>query len=155
MENGEPFFSKEVKLLTLACRFVPYDQWLVTHVDSSWTIHEVKSWILAKCIASNTFGHTTESPNLPIISPPAKPKTKPSRRPASPIVFAEFSPSEGGPTHGTRYESDRPAKEEKLKGTSRKRRARGRPISPITFAPIGVPDVDTGGEDDPLKRRYG
>ncbi|KAJ4468410.1 hypothetical protein C8J55DRAFT_492412 [Lentinula edodes] len=142
--------KQEVKLLTIACRFVPYDQWLVTHVDSSWTINEVKSWIVAKCIASSSSRtNPTTNFNLPPIHPPAKPKTKPSRRPASPIVFAEFPHSNGGPIHNPTSKLDGISKEDKYK--RRKRRSRGRPISPITFAPIGVVDPQDDSEDDAAK----
>lgn len=125
---------------------VPYDQWLVTHVDSSWTIKEVKAWILAKCIANNTSVNApAQSPQLPPINPPAKPKTKPARRPASPIVFAEFGPSDRSAAHNP---GDGPILEEKYNG--KKRRGRGRPISPITFAPIGGLDSKRGSDDDDL-----
>ncbi|KIK60974.1 hypothetical protein GYMLUDRAFT_599350 [Collybiopsis luxurians FD-317 M1] len=142
--------EKQVKLLTVACRFVPYDQWLVTHVDSSWTITQVKSWILAKCIANNSIGSPpSPSPNLPPINPPTKPKTKPARRPASPIIFAEFSPVDGNPARAPGHNLDEPVKEEKPK--RRKRRGRGRPISPITFAPIGNGDQGDESDYDPFK----
>ncbi|KAJ3915331.1 hypothetical protein F5877DRAFT_81942 [Lentinula edodes] len=156
MASGETYCfqekeaKQEVKLLTIACRFVPYDQWLVTHVDSAWTINEVKSWIVAKCIASSpSRTNPTSNFNLPPIHPPAKPKTKPSRRPASPIVFAEFPPSNGGPIHSPASKLDGISKEDKFK--RKKRRSRGRPISPITFAPIGVVDPQDDSEDDAVK----
>ncbi|KAJ4471475.1 hypothetical protein J3R30DRAFT_1084140 [Lentinula aciculospora] len=153
MDTGETYCfqgkeaRQEVKLLTIACRFVPYDQWLVTHVDSSWSINEVKSWILAKCIA-NSSSHSSSSltPDLPLIHPPAKPKKKLPRRPASPIVFAEFPPS-GVPVQGSG--SNLEVKADKVK--RKKRRSRGRPISPITFAPIGVVDPRDDSEDDVTK----
>lgn len=101
---------------------------------------------MAKCIANNSSGNApAPSPLLPPINPPPKPKTKPARRPASPIIFAAFSPSDT--PHSP---DDGPVKEEKSKG--KKRRGRGRPISPITFAPIGVVDPKNGSDgEDPSK----
>ncbi|KAJ3995122.1 hypothetical protein F5050DRAFT_357264 [Lentinula boryana] len=151
MDTGETYrfqgaeLKQEVKLLTIACRFVPYDQWLVTHVDSSWKINQVKSWILAKCVAnSSSRSRPTPIFNLPLIHPPAKPKTKLSKRPASPIIFADFPLSSEGPSHSPGYHSDGQSKEDKAK--RKKRRGRGRPISPITFAPIGV-DLQDDSEE--------
>lgn len=119
-------------------------------MDSAWTINEVKSWMVAKCIASSpSRTNPTSNFNLPPIHPPAKPKMKPSRRPASPIVFAEFPPSNGGPIHSPASKLDGISKEDKSK--RKKRRSRGRPISPITFAPIGVVDPQDDSEDDAVK----
>ncbi|KAJ3770891.1 hypothetical protein FB446DRAFT_130865 [Lentinula raphanica] len=133
--------KQEVQLLTIACRFVPYDQWLVTHVDSSWTINEVKLWVLAKCAANSPSRSGPASvSNLPPIHPPTRPKKKTPKRPASPIVFAEFSPASGGPSHSPTHNPDGQAKADKAK--RKQRRSRGRPISPITFAPIGVDPQD-------------
>ncbi|KIJ66645.1 hypothetical protein HYDPIDRAFT_127846 [Hydnomerulius pinastri MD-312] len=56
-------------LIPLACRFVPYDQWFVTHLDDDWKVKQVKYWILSKC-------------NLIQASDP------PTQRPVSPITFA-------------------------------------------------------------------
>ncbi|KAJ3851039.1 hypothetical protein EV368DRAFT_83935 [Lentinula lateritia] len=105
---------------------------------------------MAKCIASShSRTNPTSNFDLPPIHPPAKPKTKPSRRPASPIVFAEFPPSTGGPIHSPASKLDGTSKEDKSK--RKKRRSRGRPISPITFAPIGVVDPQDDSEDDAVK----
>lgn len=54
---------------------VPYDQWFVTHLDSSWRIHQVKLWLLSKANSLHA---------------PADP---PRYRPVSPIVFANDSES--------------------------------------------------------------
>ncbi|KAJ6581942.1 hypothetical protein B0H19DRAFT_1252101 [Mycena capillaripes] len=35
-------------LLSLACRFLPHDQWFTTHIDPDWKVKQVKSWLLAK-----------------------------------------------------------------------------------------------------------
>ncbi|KAF8216916.1 hypothetical protein K438DRAFT_407051 [Mycena galopus ATCC 62051] len=65
-------------LLSLACRFLPHDQWFTTHVDPDWKVKQVKSWLLAKC--------------LPYAAPPSPPLRQfPHRkpqRPPSPITFA-------------------------------------------------------------------
>lgn len=62
----------------IACRFVPYDQWLLTHLHNDWKIKQVKHWILAKC-------------NL------AKPPELPQRRLDSPITFFPISGLPGRP----------------------------------------------------------
>lgn len=68
-------------LVPIACRFstyslpgrpcrsnraipVPYDQWLVTHLDDKWKVKQVKHWILSKCnlLSSGTKTHRSVSP---------------------------------------------------------------------------------------------
>ncbi|KAJ7705186.1 hypothetical protein B0H16DRAFT_1636682 [Mycena metata] len=69
--------SSASPLLSLACRFLPHDQWFTTHVDSDWKVKQVKSWLLAKC--------------LPYAAPPSPPLRQSARkniRPPSPITFA-------------------------------------------------------------------
>ncbi|KAJ7250510.1 hypothetical protein B0H12DRAFT_1234388 [Mycena haematopus] len=64
-------------LLSVACRFLPHDQWFTTHVDPDWKVKQVKSWLLAKC--------------LPYAAPPSPPLRQSARkpqRPPSPITFA-------------------------------------------------------------------
>ncbi|KAJ6620605.1 hypothetical protein B0H10DRAFT_2021032 [Mycena sp. CBHHK59/15] len=63
-------------LLSLACRFLPHDQWFTTHVDPDWKVKQVKSWLLAKCL-----------PYAAPPSPPLRQKRRP-QRPPSPITFA-------------------------------------------------------------------
>ncbi|KAK1215002.1 hypothetical protein PQX77_022413 [Marasmius sp. AFHP31] len=114
----------ERRNIALACRFIPYDQWLVTHVDTTWTISQLKSWFIAKCIAtsgSSNFSASSLSLAFPFLHVPAKPRSKPPRRPTSPIVFAP--------------------------------EPKGRAISPIRFAPLGPPnpsssDVGLGGSSE-------
>lgn len=65
MNNKRSFFSN----LT-----VPYDQWLITHLDTSWTIKQVKHWILSKC-------NIEDAPDLP------------RYRSVSPITFASSAQS--------------------------------------------------------------
>ncbi|KAJ8089356.1 hypothetical protein PM082_014604 [Marasmius tenuissimus] len=101
----------ERRNIALACRFIPYDQWLVTHVDTTWTISQLKSWFIAKCIStsgSTNFSASSLSLAFPFLHVPAKPRSKPPRRPTSPIVFAP--------------------------------EPKGRAISPIRFAPLGPPN---------------
>ncbi|KAJ6481299.1 hypothetical protein C8R47DRAFT_595235 [Mycena vitilis] len=64
-------------LLSLACRFLPHDQWFTTHVDPDWKIKQVKSWLLAKCL-----------PYAAPPSPPLRQSTRKPQRPPSPITFA-------------------------------------------------------------------
>ncbi|KAG2756625.1 hypothetical protein P692DRAFT_20766288 [Suillus brevipes Sb2] len=56
-------------LLAVACRFVPYDQWFITHLDDNQKVKQVKHWILSKC-------NIIQTPYLP------------AQRPVSPITFA-------------------------------------------------------------------
>ncbi|KAG7089092.1 hypothetical protein E1B28_010801 [Marasmius oreades] len=98
------------QIIPIACRFIPYDQWLVTHVDTSWKISQLKTWFIAKCIstsASTSVNIVTSA--FPFLNVPPKPRPKPLRRPASPIVFAPDP------------------------------RPKPRAISPIRFAPLGSP----------------
>ncbi|CAK5283236.1 unnamed protein product [Mycena citricolor] len=64
-------------LLSVACRYLPHDQWFTTHVDTDWKIKQVKSWLLAKCL-----------PYAAPPSPPARQAVKKPQRPPSPITFA-------------------------------------------------------------------
>ncbi|OCH91944.1 hypothetical protein OBBRIDRAFT_886637 [Obba rivulosa] len=80
--------SESLEVLPVACRFVSTDQWLVTHLQTSWTIAQVKDWLIAK------FVSTSSSRLLP---------THPSRRrrrPASPITFStgQFHRKKGADT---------------------------------------------------------
>lgn len=56
-------------LLAVACRFVPYDQWFITHLDDNQKVKQVKHWILSKCNIIQTSHF-------------------PAQRPVSPITFA-------------------------------------------------------------------
>ncbi|KIK80657.1 hypothetical protein PAXRUDRAFT_158082 [Paxillus rubicundulus Ve08.2h10] len=56
-------------LIPMACRFIPYDQWFLTHLDDNWKVKQVKHWILSKC-------NLIQSPDPP------------TQRPVSPITFA-------------------------------------------------------------------
>ncbi|EJD01944.1 uncharacterized protein FOMMEDRAFT_134581 [Fomitiporia mediterranea MF3/22] len=62
-----------MRTLPIACRLVPLDQWLVTHVDTSWKIKDIKQWILSKC---NLWEDTSGAPQPPRF------------RPASPVTFS-------------------------------------------------------------------
>ena len=59
---------------------VPYDQWLVTHIDPTTSIRQIKHALLAKCI--DTLAHYR--PSSPVTFAPYK-----SNRPISPIRFAK------------------------------------------------------------------
>ena len=65
--------------LTAPIAPVPHDQWLTTHLASSWKIRQVKSYILAKCLSH------FDAPDLE--PPPADPRQ--GARPPSPITFAK------------------------------------------------------------------
>ncbi|PPQ71921.1 hypothetical protein CVT26_007182 [Gymnopilus dilepis] len=80
------------KPIPLACRFLSYDQWLLTHVDPTWKIKHVKQVILAKCfnlpfdprpLTRETSESGEQRSPSPIIFAPDD-----SHRPASPIQFA-------------------------------------------------------------------
>ncbi|PPQ69331.1 hypothetical protein CVT26_002563 [Gymnopilus dilepis] len=82
---------KKQKLIPLACRFVPFDQWFITHVDPTWKIKHIKQIILAKCLAlpfdpRQLAREAAESgarrPPSPITFAPDE-----SQRPASPVQF--------------------------------------------------------------------
>ncbi|KAL5520931.1 hypothetical protein ACEPAF_2934 [Sanghuangporus sanghuang] len=64
-----------MRTLPIACRLVPLDQWLVTHVDTSWKVKDIKQWILSKC---NIWG-SAGAPQPPRFRPP------------SPVTFSSFS----------------------------------------------------------------
>lgn len=87
---------------------VPYDQWFITHIPLSWTINQVKTWILAKCFQ--------DSDTLRVLSislhAAAKDKGKPSqKRSVSPITFASTHtstrfPATSGSTQGDYEDED-------------------------------------------------
>lgn len=82
---------------------VPNDQWLVTHLNPSWKISEVKQWLLARCLPS-------------LFTPiPDVPRQIQKRRAVSPILFARRDEVEGAgddsaetSQEGTMYEEDEP-----------------------------------------------
>lgn len=90
------YFCSSCKLTTKLCA-VPYDQWLVTHINPKWKVRTVKHWILKKCGAPQEF-------DIP----------EPQRRPPSPIVFAQpsqkknrlISPIEFAPTQNDLLDED-------------------------------------------------
>lgn len=64
------------KSLTVACRYVPYDQWFITHIDPTWKIKHLKQRIISKCL------------NLPFDPRFVQKDVTPNVRPPSPITFA-------------------------------------------------------------------
>ncbi|TCD68282.1 hypothetical protein EIP91_011248 [Steccherinum ochraceum] len=64
--------------VTSRCVLVPTDQWLVTHIDTTWKISEVKWYLLAKIFPSAFIS----TPYLP------RAQTSSRRRAVSPIRFA-------------------------------------------------------------------
>lgn len=60
----------------VSCRFVPYDQWLLTHIQNDWNVKQVKHWILSKC-------NLVRTPDVP------------QQRSVSPIFFASPSSRTG------------------------------------------------------------
>ncbi|KIY69022.1 hypothetical protein CYLTODRAFT_442992 [Cylindrobasidium torrendii FP15055 ss-10] len=98
---------EEPKSQPVACRFIPYDQWLVTHVDPKWKIKHVKHWILKKCGAPGEFDipQRERRPPSPIIFAPAAQKH--SSRGISPIQF-NAKPSQADEDDGGQagYEED-------------------------------------------------
>lgn len=69
-------------VVPIACRFIPHDQWLVTHFDPTWKITQVKLWILSKCFPARAHD---------IGTPRYRPASFAQRRPISPITFAPAS----------------------------------------------------------------
>ena len=67
---------------------VPYDQWLVTHVDSSWKAKQVKLWILSKCLSVSPVTR----PNRGRSPSPITFASEQDPRPISPITFAPSHP---------------------------------------------------------------
>ncbi|KAF7979766.1 hypothetical protein HWV62_40786 [Athelia sp. TMB] len=74
---------------------VPYDQWLITHLDTSWTIKQAKDWILSRC----NLSHGADVPRP---------------RPASPITFAttNYRSRGSGSTASNNEEDDGDEEEE-------------------------------------------
>ncbi|EJD46245.1 hypothetical protein AURDEDRAFT_184526 [Auricularia subglabra TFB-10046 SS5] len=70
-------------LLPIACRFVPADVWLTTHIEYSWTVREVKQWLVTKCNADS------QAARLPPVDVPG-----PRFRAGSPVGFASVRSSE-------------------------------------------------------------
>ncbi|KAI0943113.1 hypothetical protein AcV7_002350 [Taiwanofungus camphoratus] len=71
--------------LPIACRLVSTDQWLVTHLDCSWTIARVKQCLLDKFFSSPRSAHQ---------SPPHKHRSGRRDRPLSPITFSTYGHSD-------------------------------------------------------------
>ncbi|TBU25784.1 hypothetical protein BD311DRAFT_484962 [Dichomitus squalens] len=71
----------DAKSLRIACRHVCTDQWLVTHVDPSWTIASLKLFLLHKF--SRSASDPDHNPRAISVSP-----RKARRRSLSPITFA-------------------------------------------------------------------
>ncbi|KAJ2915678.1 hypothetical protein MD484_g4723, partial [Candolleomyces efflorescens] len=84
--------------IPIVCRFIPYDQWFLTHLAPYWKGKHIKHHILARCL------NLTYKPPDP---PPAYAKNEeeqdrppspitfapdPRNRPASPILFASVPP---------------------------------------------------------------
>ncbi|GBE89716.1 hypothetical protein SCP_1700400 [Sparassis crispa] len=78
--------------LPIACRFVPTDQWLVTHLQPSWSIGQVKQCLLAKFL----------SPTTSVI--PSAISRKP--RPISPITFGTDANGSNGSETDSELEFD-------------------------------------------------
>ncbi|KAI0703898.1 hypothetical protein C8T65DRAFT_654569 [Cerioporus squamosus] len=76
------------KTLRIAARHVCTDQWLVTHVDPSWAILQLKQFLLHK------FCRDTSDPDQNPRAIPVSPR-KTRRRSLSPITFAAPTPRKG------------------------------------------------------------
>ncbi|KZT29576.1 hypothetical protein NEOLEDRAFT_1128368 [Neolentinus lepideus HHB14362 ss-1] len=72
--------SPSTAVIPLAIRFVPYDQWLVTHISTTWKTKQVKQYILSKCLPFSTYVRS-QAPEPP------------QPRSLSPITFASVSAS--------------------------------------------------------------
>ncbi|KAF9461594.1 hypothetical protein BDZ94DRAFT_1263415 [Collybia nuda] len=91
--------------LDIACRYIPHDQWITTHIDPSWKIRVVKQWFLSKCTGS-TF-------DAPPSQAPLHVHVTPLRHPRKKGHGSKKTPTDAGDSAG----------------------AGERPVSPITFAP--------------------
>ncbi|KAH8108012.1 hypothetical protein BXZ70DRAFT_29279 [Cristinia sonorae] len=69
---------REGAIMPIACRLVPTDQWLVTHIDCTWKVKHLKLFLLAKFFPSSFIS----TPHLPRV------QTSSKRRAVSPIRFA-------------------------------------------------------------------
>ncbi|RXW13859.1 hypothetical protein EST38_g11996 [Candolleomyces aberdarensis] len=67
--------------IPIVCRFIPYDQWFLTHLAPYWKGKHIKHHILARCL------NLTYKPPDPPPSYAAKEEDQ-DRRPPSPITFA-------------------------------------------------------------------
>ncbi|KAF8882015.1 hypothetical protein BD779DRAFT_1544431 [Infundibulicybe gibba] len=74
--------------LPIACRFMPHDQWFVTHIQPNWKIKTIKLWLLSKCL---NVPFQPPSPPMSRHPNPQLPEGGDDARPsgrASPITFA-------------------------------------------------------------------
>ncbi|KAF8953127.1 hypothetical protein BDZ97DRAFT_1929977 [Flammula alnicola] len=80
---------RKQKHIPLACRYIPYDQWFLTHVDPTWKIKHFKQSILAKCFGL-PFDPRRITKDVPGVRPPSPITFAPDegQRPISPIKFA-------------------------------------------------------------------
>ncbi|KAF9523183.1 hypothetical protein CPB83DRAFT_59904 [Crepidotus variabilis] len=74
---------------TIACRYVPYDQWFVTHAHPGWKVKRLKESIIAKAL-NLPFDRRLLEVDIPVIRPPSPITFAPdeTERPISPIKFA-------------------------------------------------------------------
>ncbi|KIL66623.1 hypothetical protein M378DRAFT_197430 [Amanita muscaria Koide BX008] len=72
-------FSESInqRPIPIGLRYIAYDQWLLTHIQPSWKISQIKLFVLSKCLRTNYA--------VPL---------NPSRQP-SPITFAPLNPTHG------------------------------------------------------------
>lgn len=78
---------------SVAIRFVPHDQWLLTHIGSHWKVKDVKNHTLARCLGLNYSPPEPPSFASPSELQPRSPSPitfapDPAERPDSPILFA-------------------------------------------------------------------
>ncbi|KZT63418.1 hypothetical protein DAEQUDRAFT_133681 [Daedalea quercina L-15889] len=73
--------SEPSSIVPVYCRYVHTDRWLLTHLDSSWTISQVKQHLLTRIFSTH-------------VPPPRKPARAKRDRPLSPITFSSHGHSD-------------------------------------------------------------
>lgn len=126
------------KEMTLACRFVPTDQWLTTRVDRTWTVSQVKHHMLTKLWGGRRYQLSfprTSKPPVPSI--PREPGdgvgiTSISSSNYSSVVFAASIMGDSHPPfHHSNYALDNPSEPSLVQTT-------------LPDAPDGPPPVVVG-----------
>ncbi|KLO13839.1 hypothetical protein SCHPADRAFT_889737 [Schizopora paradoxa] len=84
------------RTLPIACRFVPMDQWLFTHIDTSWKIKEIKHWILTKCDAWGDSRGGKQHPQPPRFRPASPVTFAPSRKSSVDSISSKYEAGEDG-----------------------------------------------------------
>src|SRR5882762_5672942 len=98
------------------CKKVPYDQWLITHLDTSWRIKQVKLWFLSKCKLLPPSPSPPSSHLSRVNGHPDVDLDLPRYRPISPITFAS---ARRGSSDGVGRRGGRSSKDGQEEGEAR------------------------------------